>query len=353
MPSRRRWLGVVAVCAFVLVCALPLTAHDRIREVGNVGPAFGITSAFDGHLLVADAGAGIVHVGRKKNALIVKLPGVTDMVQSGLFTLLATTGGGATPTSAKLWKVFLGKPTLMADLGAFEATVNPDPPEINPNPFDVAALPNGGALVADAGANALLIVDHKGNIDWIATLPNELVSTANIKLLANCPAGPPNFCNLPPMIPAQPVTASMTIGPDGYYYVGELKGFPAPTGASKVWRINPKARHAKCGTSPDCRVVASGFTSIIDLKFTSHNDLLIVELDEASWFPVEGGLGTPLGGTVNECGFNRHTGLFDDCEAIAMGLIQPIAVAVGPGRRLHVLTHALEPGAAEVVTLRP
>ena len=46
--------------------------------------------------------------------------------------------------------------TQVADLGAFEATVNPDAPEINPNPFDLVALPGGAALVADAGGNSLL-----------------------------------------------------------------------------------------------------------------------------------------------------------------------------------------------------
>ena len=336
----------------MLVCVLPLGAHDWVRPADNAGPVFGLTSVFDGHLLVADAGAGIVHIGQRRNTLISALPGVTDMAQSGLFTLLATTGGGTDPTSAKLWRVFLGKPNLLADLGAFEAAVNTDGAEINPNPFDVAALPFGAALVADAGANALLVVDHKGNIDWVAALPSELVSTANIKLLANCPAGPPNFCNLPAMIPAQPVSASLAIGPDGYFYVGELKGFPAPTNASKVWRINPRARHAQCGVSPDCRVVASGFTSIIDLAFGPRGALYVVELDEASWFAVETGIGIPLGGTVNACR-RPWNSLAYDCDAVATGLPTPIAVAVGHGGSLNVVTHALEPGAAQVVTLRP
>src|SRR4029434_8856050 len=106
--------------------------------------------------------------------------------------------------------------------------VNPDGGLIDSNPFDVAVLNGNTAIVADAAANALLIVDQRGNVDWIATLPNEVVSTANIKSLVGCPAGPPNICNLPPAIPAQPVTASVAIGPDGAYYVGELKGFPAP-----------------------------------------------------------------------------------------------------------------------------
>ena len=49
------------------------------------------------------------------------------------------------------------------------------------------------------------------------------------------------------MIPVQPVATSVAIGPDGAYYVGELKGFPAPTGESRVWRIEPGSRNVRCG----------------------------------------------------------------------------------------------------------
>ena len=141
--------------------------------------------------------------------------------------------------------------------------------------------------MADAGGNDLLIVDNAGKIDWIATLPVELVSTANIKSLVGCPAGPPNICNLPPQIPAQPVATSIAIGPDGAYYVGELKGFPAPTGASKVWRIEPGTRHARCGTEPG---VHGGRERIhVDHRPRLRQDgtLYVVEFDEASWFAVE------------------------------------------------------------------
>ncbi len=57
-----------------------------------------------------------------------------------------------------------GAVTEIANLAEFEATVNSDAPEINPNPFDVAVLPwpLGSVLVADAGGNDLLIVDRKG-----------------------------------------------------------------------------------------------------------------------------------------------------------------------------------------------
>src|SRR4029453_7720989 len=142
-----------------------------------VTPAFVLATAPDGSLLVADAGAGIVELRHGGGALVAALPGVTDMAPIGRGDMFAITGGGTGPGAAKLYRVSRGTTRLIADLGLFEATVNPDAPEVNPNPFDVAALSGGEALVADAGGNDLLIVNNSGKIDWIATLPVKPAST--------------------------------------------------------------------------------------------------------------------------------------------------------------------------------
>jgi hypothetical protein len=204
-------------------------------------------------------------------------------------------------------------------------------------------------VVADAAANALLVVDREGNVDWVATLPSELVSTDNVKQLFGCPSGPPDICNLPPELPAEAVVTSIAVGPDGAYYVGELKGFPAPTGRSRIWRIKPNARHATCGASPDCRVILDGFTSIVDLTFGWDGTLHVVELDEASWFAIEV-TGTPIGGTVSACKRPPGTGSWI-CDVEAAGLVMPMAATVDHGGRLKVVTNALIPGAAEIITV--
>jgi hypothetical protein len=238
---------------------------------------------------------------------------------------------------------------VIANLAAFEETVNPDGLEINPNPFDLALVKGGkNILVADAGGNSLLIVDHKGNIDWVATLPLELAPTDYAKTLVGCPDAPPDFafvCGLPEMIPAQAVATSVAVGTDGAFYVSELKGFPAPQGMSRVWRIEPDARHEDCGVSPKCSVVADGFTSIIDIAFGRDGSLYVVEFDEATWAAVEFGLGGQ-GGTVNKC--NLASGA---CEEVASGLPLPVAVALTRDGTLYAIINALVPGAAEVITL--
>jgi hypothetical protein len=146
------------------------------------------------------------------------------------------------------------------------------------------------------------------------------------------------------MLPAQGVATSVAIGPDGSYYVGELKGLPAPTGESRVWKIKPDAHHAQCGVSPDCEVFADGFTSIIDLTIGPDGTLYVVEFDEASWLAAEFGQG--IGGSVNACDTSTGT-----CTEIATGLPLVTAATVGKDGRVSVVINALIPGAAAIRTL--
>jgi hypothetical protein len=340
-----RRLTAVALTAGLVVPAA--SAQAAVPSYEFATPVFGLSTAPDGGLLVADAGAGIVELRKGVGTLIAPLPGVTDVAPIGRGNMFAVTGGGEDASAGKLFRVFKGSTRQIADLSAFEAAVNPHNAEINSNPYDVAALGDSEALVADAGGNDLLVVDDEGNVDWVATLPDQLASTANAKTLAGCPNPPPDIafvCDLPATIPSEGVATSVAVGPDGAYYVGELKGFPAPTGASRVWRIEPGTRHADCGTSPACTVVADGFTSIVDLAFAPSGTLYVVELDEASWLAMELGLGT--GGTVNAC----HPGSWS-CTTVETGLPMPMAAAIGKDSSVHVVTQGLVPGAAKVITL--
>jgi hypothetical protein len=341
---RRGFLRLASGTVVLGLLCMPATAA---AQPTFASPVFGLATAPDGSLLVADAGAGIVELRDGATRLIASLPGVSDMAPIGRTDMFAVTGGGTGPGAAKLYRVVKDKVLMLADLGRFEATINPDGQEINPNPFDVATLSNGRALVADAGGNSLVLFD-KGKLDWVATLPPALVSTSNIKTLFGCPAGPPDICGLPEQMPAQAVATSIAIGPDGAYYMGELKGFPAPAGESRVWRIEPGAHHATCGTSPDCRVVADGFTSIVDLAFGPDGTLYVVELDEASWFAVEVLQPAMAGGTVNACDLDAGT-----CATVATDLTMPIAVTVGSSGELFAAVGALIPGGATVISLTP
>jgi hypothetical protein len=146
---------------------------------------------------------------------------------------------------------------VVADLADFEDANNPTGDEENVNPNSVLAVGNG-QVVADAGANDLLLVAPTGAVSVLATFPNRLVDA-------------PPFLGLPPgtQIPMDAVPTSVVRGPDGALYVGQLTGFPFPVGGANVYRIVP-------GQAP--QVFASGFTNIIDIAFDRQGTLYVLEI---------------------------------------------------------------------------
>jgi hypothetical protein len=302
-----------------------------------------------GALLVADAGQGIVDA--DTGALVASLPGVSAVApNAGNGGLWAATGGGPGVENQQfLYEVDAsGTVTLKGDLWAFEKEHNPHPEAVDSNPFDVADLGRGRALVADAGGNTIIRAERFGRLKLVAVLPDELVSTDNIKKLAGCPEGPPDFCDLPPMIPAQPVATSVAVGPDGSIYAGELKGFPGPTGESRIWRIRPNAENVRCGKQPGrCDVALDGFTSIIDLAFGPDGKLYVAQFDDASWAAVEI-FGDGVGGSVHRCDLATK-----QCTTVASGLPMLTSIAFRNDGSLWGTTWSLVPGLADAVQILP
>ena len=144
-----------------------------------------------------------------------------------------------------------GTPQNIADVGTFEATNNPDGGVVDTNPFALITTPTG-FVVADAGGNSLVSVTPAGVVSTKAVFPNRPNPL---------PFGPPTY---------QAVPTSVTIGPDGAYYVGQLTGFPFPQGGSNVLRVDPVT-----GAQTTAH---SGFTNVIDLAFGPDNDLYVLQL---------------------------------------------------------------------------
>jgi sugar lactone lactonase YvrE len=182
-------------------------------------------------------------------------------------------------------------------------------------------------LVADAAANALLVVSARGEVDWVAVLPPKL-----LPFMGN-------------MIPAQPVATSIAVGPDGAYYVGELTGFPATPGNSLVWRIEAGTRRTVC-PSASCAAVVEGLTSIMDLEFGPDGTLYVVELDQASWLATAGGTAPAAGGAVKACDVDAGT-----CSIVASGLDLPSGIAVAADGTIWIAENESIPGVAHVHAL--
>ena len=356
----KRVVPFAAVVALVALAPAPSSAKGAGARKGPQqtvvggfqGPVFGLDTAPNGDILVADASTGVLSISQgnhgeaAKVAVEAAIPGTSDVSAIGRGSFWVSTGAGEdteADSGQGLHRATKGSSHKIANLFEFEDMVNPDgndPPDSNP--YDVESLGGGAALVIDAGGNDLLRIDRQGNIETLATFPDGLASSANIKALAGCPSPAP-FCGLPDMMPTQAGPTTVAIGPDGAYYVGELRGFPAPAGASRVWRVSPGADGAECGTTPDCTLVFDGgFTSIIDMKFGPDGKLYVAELDEASWAAVEI-FGAPTGGTINACDVQTLA-----CTEVATGIPVLTAITFGKDGSLWATRNALTPGGVEV-----
>ena len=167
-----------------------------------------------------------------------------------------------------------GAMTRLADIAPFEIAVNPDGDQpgalVDTNPNSVY-YEGDGAVVADAGGNSLLHIAEDGKVSTLAVFPFKMVLA-------------PDFLGLPPgtKIPMQPVPTSVTRGPDGAYYVGQLTGFPFPTGKARVFRVVP---------GEDPKVYARGFTHITDLEFGDDGKLYVLQLASRSLLDPDPGHG--------------------------------------------------------------
>jgi hypothetical protein len=257
-----------------------------------------------------------------------------------------TDPNGASDSGQALLRVSNGKARLIANLFQFEEANNPHPASVQSNPFDVHSLGGDAAIVADAAANDLLRVNNQGNVHVLGIFPTRVASLVSLKAALGCPAALPP-CGLPDMFPAEAVPTSIAVGPDGYYYVGELRGFPGPLDQSRIWRVAPWASWADCGVSPDCTVAFDGgFTSILDLAWGPDGLLYVVEFDENGWFAADV-LGIQAGGTVNACDVDTLT-----CVEVATGISYVTAITFGKHGELYATENAIIPPLASIIEIQ-
>jgi hypothetical protein len=196
--------------------------------------------------------------------------------------------------------------------------------------------------VADAAGNDLLRVYPSGRIVTVARLKPRVVEVPE-ELPDEDPEGNP----LPPAgtpLPSEAVATSVTVGADGYYYVGELRGFPATPGTSQIWRIAPGSVNAVCDPEAPrkgaCRRFADGFTSIVDLGAGRHGSIYVVELVKRSWLQWELGLVDPaVGGLFRISKHGRSP-----VELVPDQLVLPGGVDVDKHGTVYVTSPVFGPG---------
>jgi hypothetical protein len=362
--------ALVTCAALGLVLAAPAATavaqqRPKILARGLDNPR-GITIGPDGRLYVAESGrggsgpcmpgpeGGTVCFGRsgaitridprggRQRRIVSRLPslgrqqtgaeaiGVSDISFSRRREAFVTVGLGANPSvrptlpgaagagMAKLYRMRMGGSLrAVADLGAFEATRNPDNgqpgalPDTNPNSVDASG--RGPILVADAGGNDVLAVTPSGRISVLAVFPFGT---------GMAPDGS--------TIPVQPVPTSVTrFGRD--VYAGQLTGFPFPAGGASVWRVMP-------GAAPQVRT--GGLTQITDIAFGRDRSLYVVE------YATRPLAGPPSPGALIRL---RPNGTMQ--ELAAGTLRQATGVAVDR-RFAYVSNRGAEAGRGQVVRIR-
>jgi hypothetical protein len=209
----------------------------------------------------------------------------------------------------------------VADVSAFEQAANPDHGAIDSNPYGIEAQP-GEWAVADAGANSLVRARPNGKTSLLAVFAT--------------PAGAP-----------QAVPTSVAKGPDGFYYVGTLTGFPFAPGAAKVWRVAP------WGGTPE--LCGSGFTTIVDVAFDPDGRLYVLEISSGGRLPP-GPPPPPLRTPgrlkrLDHCGATPVTVYENTNPAAGPVLEYPGGVVIGLDGAAYVTNKTVLSGAGEVIRI--
>ncbi len=200
------------------------------------------------------------------------------------------------------------------DAAAFEAANNPDGGALDSNLYGLKMLANR-AVMADAGANALIQVDTNLVVSTLAVFPTRQVP------------GPGGG-----LIPMEAVPTTVTEGPDGTLYVGQLTGFPFPSGGANVYAVPAN------GGVPV--VAATGFTNIIDIAIGRDGAAYVLEIDADSLLAP---------GTAGRL---WKIGLFGRRTELAQGfLTAPGGVAIGPDNSVYVTTNSSSAGIGQVVRI--
>ena len=355
-------VGAVAALAVVAIAVPPALAAPPATTVvaGGLDNPRGITAGADGRVYVAEAGTGAPGSGRvtvivhgTPRTLVGGLPsatagegdvtGPTNVAVSPQGKLVGLVGAGPQMLDSRfnsLLRLQPGAAKSLADVQAF-VDDHPDTTDINQpanptdsNPYGVAWVDATHYLVADAANNTLLMVGPAGSVRRLAKFPNQVVSTAGV----------PNFPV--PYVPAEAVPTSVTIGPDGYAYVGELKGFPFTPGTSRVWRVSLSAHDVTCdpaATGGPCSVYLDGLTAVTGLDFGPDGSLYVVSF-------AKHGLLAFFGAGITEGALYRVSGGVTT-ELAAGELTLPGDVAVAPNGTVYVTNQSVFSGGGQVVAV--
>jgi sugar lactone lactonase YvrE len=303
-PGRRvraRAVLVVVVLSGMLAAGAPVGAAGHVEEIATgFNLPLGLAIGHDGTVYVAEAFNEATFTGQLTSFKL----GATDdrtvlATEPGFLAGVDAQGKGNVFHTAATDDTVLkrvqpnGKQTVVASLGEFEATYNPDQDQVygflpgsitdecraelpdflqqpytgivDSNPYALA-IEGGSVLVADAAMNAIVRVAANGQLSVVAVLP-PVPQEVTAELAAEF--GLPT-CVVGATYTGEFVPTDLEIGPDGHYYVSSLPGAPEGPGEASVWRI-----HRSTG---EATMVADGFFGAVDLAVAADGTIYVAEL---------------------------------------------------------------------------
>lgn len=150
----------------------------------------------------------------------------------------------------------------VADVAGYETEANPDGGALDANPFALQMNVDGGALISDAGMNALLALASDGSLSTLAVFPSEN---------AKAPDGSE--------IPSEAVPTGIATAQDGSTLVGQLTGFPFPVGGARVFSV--PAGGGEPGIAYD------GFTNVIDVAAAPDGSVYVLEFNKGGMLSID------------------------------------------------------------------
>ena len=302
---KRTTIALAAATSTValVATAVPATAgssHPSREETlaENVGAPFQV-ALNRGHVYYTDGFAGTVSkVSPGADKVVASIQGEIAGVE---FTpdgkTMAFSSSSETGTSLTIRRS--GKPDVVADLGRYEQTKNPDGRVTygilkngskcaadyvteafqteagtyqgvkDSHPYQVEYLGRGAWAVAEAGGNTILKVDKWGHVSTLAVLPRQTIkfTAAHVAALENAPS-----CLKNVVYAFEPVPTDVERTKDGKLLVSTLPGGPeGPTLGARgsVYKVWPSG-HA--------RRVATGFLGATNVAVDHAGTIFVTEL---------------------------------------------------------------------------
>ncbi len=334
----------------------PATAETASGSVsppiieGLIGP-LGLDVSDNGTIYVAESFAGrltrVLPNGTRSTLFefpIVSPNGVTA-TNLGRVVVAATVGAAGPEQPASETGLFQvgrnGATRPIVSLKTYEENVNPDqvqtygftdlpptcaakvPPDFQPynglidsNPYKVTEVGLFTYAVADAGGNSILRVAG-GTASTVALLPpvpQRITPSAAVQI------GLP-LCTVGRIYTSEPVPTDVEVGPDGFWYVSSLPGFPELPNSGSVFRVNPDTGAVK--------LVARGFSGAVDLAVADDGTIYVAELDG-----------------------NRISAISNGVVSKVVDLFSPGAVEIADDGTIYATTGVFGPSGS-VVTITP